>query len=265
MKELLMLLKDMQTQFKENIINTELNDLSEKFVSYLKCDDIDAKDRLSVYNNNLLTGLSDVLAKTFPITKKLVGEDFFHSMVLSYIPNHLPKQACLHEYGNSLPDFIKRYKHARSLPYLGDVAKMEWAWNEAYYAPDEKPLNTALLKDIDDEKLGDLGFSFISSAKLIKSKYPLFEIREFCMTTPADGELDINQNGSNLLIVRPSLTVHTIKIEDAEYRLLKLLYEGNTINNAAALTLSNHPDYDIGQTLQKHFELGSFSDFEIME
>lgn len=39
------------------------------------------------------------------------------------------------------PDFIERYEHAQSMPWLADVARIERAWLDAYHAADTEALS----------------------------------------------------------------------------------------------------------------------------
>ena len=51
-----------------------------------------------------------------------------------------PTSPLLFEYGRDFPDFIERYEHAQSMPWLADVARIERAWLDAYHAADAQPL-----------------------------------------------------------------------------------------------------------------------------
>ena len=122
-------LREMQTEFKQAILQKK--DASHLIVS----DSIQPQHRLDVYRNNYRIGMKDALQVTFPVTARLVGEDFFRGMAQAFALQHPPAVACLAEYGGDFPAFIADFEAARSVPYLSDVALFEWMMNEAAHQP----------------------------------------------------------------------------------------------------------------------------------
>ncbi|PKO31552.1 MAG: DUF2063 domain-containing protein [Betaproteobacteria bacterium HGW-Betaproteobacteria-9] len=113
----------------------------------------DPARRLAVYRNNVLVSLVDALAHTFPVTQELVGEDFFRAMAQVFVRAHPPRTRVLAHYGYELPEFIAQFPPAAGLPYLADVAQLEWQRLQALHAADAQPLDatslSALLQDTD--------------------------------------------------------------------------------------------------------------------
>jgi hypothetical protein len=99
--------------------------------------------RFAVYRNNVVLGLIDALKAAFPVVCALVGEDFFAAMARAHAVETPPASPVMHDYGADFPAFIARFAPAASLPYLADVARLEWAWVEAYHAAEAWPLSPA--------------------------------------------------------------------------------------------------------------------------
>ena len=55
-------------------------------------------------------------------------------------PGRCPPQPVLAEYGAGFPDFVADYEPARGLPYLADVARLDWALNVAFHSPMDRRL-----------------------------------------------------------------------------------------------------------------------------
>jgi len=256
-----MRLNDMQLQFKDNILKPDLLEQHQDFAALFVNDEIALNERLAVYRHNVFQSLHNVLADVYPLVEKLVGEQFLADMVREYISKNLPEVACLNSYGVTFPDFIEQFTPAKTLPYLVDVARMEWALNEADHAKDDEALDVMELRNMAPDRLENLVFFFRESVRFIDSNFPLFEVREFCLQDRPEGELDIDQGGAKLMVFRPSLGVQMVKLEPDEYKFLTLLQEGKTIGNVSKTILQDNPDYNIEQNLQKHFTLGSFSSF----
>src|SRR6516225_2425236 len=63
-------------------------------------------DRLNIYRNTVLIGLTKALSLCFPAVRRLVGADFFEGAAGLFIPQHPPRAAWLDRYGAEFPDFL---------------------------------------------------------------------------------------------------------------------------------------------------------------
>ncbi len=109
--------------------------------------------RFAIYRNNVVAGLTEALRMSFPVVCRIVGEEFFHAMARAYVVKHPPQSPVLLEYGESFAPFIDSFAPAALLPYLGDMARIERAWLEAYHAPEATPLDSSMLDAIPTEQL----------------------------------------------------------------------------------------------------------------
>lgn len=87
----------------------------------------------------------DVLAETFPVTQTLVGPVFFRWMARRYLRSHPPTSPDLRALGQQLPRFVADFAPADTVPYLDDVARLEWAIHLAAGSARPPPLDPAVL------------------------------------------------------------------------------------------------------------------------
>ena len=73
---------------------------------------------------------------TYRVVRELVGAPFFDAAVDAFVRAHPSTGGDLNVYGGEFADFLAAYPHARDLPYLPDVARLEWALDEAHRAAD---------------------------------------------------------------------------------------------------------------------------------
>ena len=99
--------------------------------------------RLQVYRNNVFVSLLQALADVYPVLVRLVGRDYFDQAARRFVREHPSRSGNLHDFGSELPGFLGRLPEAASLPYLPDVAALEWAWHEAFHAGDAPALEAA--------------------------------------------------------------------------------------------------------------------------
>ncbi|MDP9127265.1 MAG: DNA-binding domain-containing protein [Pseudomonadota bacterium] len=90
--------------------------------------------RLGIYRFHYKATLREALALTFPVVARLVGGNFFNGMADAFTTASAPSQPCLAEFGDQFPGFIGSFAPAKSLPYLADVALMEWMLSAAAHA-----------------------------------------------------------------------------------------------------------------------------------
>ena len=90
-------------------------------------------DRLDIYRNTFVTGVTKALRLSYPAIHRLVGNDFFEGAAGVFIARHPPCAAYLDEYGADFPQFLRGFQPAAALEYLADVARLEWAVNRAIH------------------------------------------------------------------------------------------------------------------------------------
>lgn len=229
--------------------------------SLFACDENILPTRLQIYRNNIIGSLTKAMQLTYPLIVKLTGENFAASMMRSFVRENPPREACLARYGGGLDLYIKSYAPARGLPYLADIARLEWAMNESYYAPDDKPLTPFYLQNIHGCEVADIIFRLRSSVKLLESSWPLLAIREFCMLENRDESqtLDLDQGGCNIMLYRPTLSVEVASVDMPEYKFLRGIQAGKPLGDILANVLQTYPDFDFQKFLQKHLALETFS------
>jgi hypothetical protein len=84
-----------------------------------------------VHRNTVLSGLCEALRLSYPVTDKLVGGTFFDQAALAYARRHPPREPVLARYGAGFAGTLATHQGAGDLPYLADVARLEWAVDQA--------------------------------------------------------------------------------------------------------------------------------------
>src|SRR5262249_59736878 len=82
-----------------------------------------------------LATLPAVLEPAYPVVSALVDRRFFGYAADAFIRRHPPAGARLGEDGADVPEFLAAFPPCAHLPYLPDVARLEWAVHRAPTAP----------------------------------------------------------------------------------------------------------------------------------
>lgn len=258
-----MSLAEFQSQFKDLMFDhpDALKNAPAPLAAQFDTGDIALHERLGVYRNNIVGALSDVVVKSFPLLQALVGKDFLRGMAREFVLRTPPTEGCLNHYGAGFDNFIRGFKPAEKLPYLADMARLELAVNDAYYAADDTALTVDVLGTIAPEALGDLVLPLRHSAQLIHSDYPVMAIRHSCLNPDDDMAVDMAQ-GSYVMVHRPVFEVTYTALKEDEYAMLLALHKQATLGDAAEYVLTHSPNFDFQAFLQKHIALETFRALE---
>lgn len=181
-----------------------LRDLQRRFVREVERGDA----RLSIYSESLAAGLAEALADVYPVCGALVGDDFFDALALRFARETPSRSPDLNDYGEALPAFLERLEPARSLPYLPDVARLEWLCHRAFHAGDAADFDLEALGAIPAERHGSLVLCLAPSVGLIDSRYPISEIWSMHQGPRSeDTTLDLDAGSERCVVWRSGLEV----------------------------------------------------------
>lgn len=258
-----MQLNNVQKYFKDHMFSevSAVENPEESFANLFNEGDIPLETRLKIYRNHIVTTLSDVLVMNFPLVEILTGEGFLRTAAKLYLFDNPPMEACLDRYGNSFPDFLKGYEHAKDLPYLADVARLDWEMNEARIAKQDNTLSVESLAQIDPNLLEGAVFKVKQSVRLMQSEYPLDKIYYFCEQDEENrGELNVDKSPTYILVTRMEWDPKIFKLDEAEYGLLSALQEDVPLGECLEETLNKFPEFNFGEFLQNYIGLETFSE-----
>lgn len=219
---------------------------------------LSGEQRLSIYKNNIFISLTEALSQTFPVVEKLVGEDFFAFTAKTFIKERPPIQGPLFEYGNQFPDFLKSFEPASSLPYLPDIAHLEWAMNTSFHAENISPINATDLSQFSDDEFSNLLFKLHPSFRIINSEYPIYDIWLLNQDDTDEMEIDLAK-ASNVIIFRPDDQVLAKEISNDTSLFIKALQINENIEKSYISVAQINPEFDAAMAMVELLSIGIFS------
>lgn len=207
-----------------------------------------AERRFSVYRNNVHASLVDVLAGRFPVSAKLVGEAFFRAMARIYVAKTPPDSAVLLRYGGGFADFVAGFPPAAPVPYLADVARLEWARHGAYHAADAEPLPQEALAAL-VPRAERLVLTLHPSLRLVRSDYPVVTIWELAARDGEDEPVRLPAEGEDALVLRPALEVEVRRLPEGGAVFIQALQDGAQLPEAAVRASAVAPGFDLVASL----------------
>lgn len=251
-------LRELQLRFVQQIFAEDENALAAE----IRANGLSSGQRLGIYRNNMLVGLTKVLQNMYPAVETLVGEDFFRYAANQYIHQHPSQSGDLYNYGHLFPEFLADFAPASGLPYLPDVAKLELAREAADHAADHAPLDLARLAQVAPEQYENLKFTLHPSARLLASDYPVLRIWEISQKDfQGEQTVNLDSGGDKLLVIRHDLNTQQQRLAEGEFVLLKNLAANVDFARACELALETQADFDVSANFQQHVRHGTIVDF----
>ncbi|MBX3453717.1 DNA-binding domain-containing protein [Ferrovibrio sp.] len=222
-------------------------------------DEAKRQKRFNVYRNNMHAGLVAALGARYPVILRLVGDEFFQAMALAFIRQEPPTSPILAEYGAHFARFLETFEPTADLPYLPDMARLEWLRHLAYHAPDSPIAAIAELASLAPEKLGEIRLHLHPAASHLASDYPVLTIWQTNTHDATVQPISADRPGETTLITRPKLDVLLCPLPIGAGIFITALAEGETMSQAAASALADAASFDLAKTLAALFDAGAIS------
>jgi hypothetical protein len=254
-------LRDLQRDFSRHVFGNASADLT----THIKANGVNPARRLGVYRNNAYANLTAALQATYPVVARLVGTGFFRYAAHEYMGQHPSSSGDLHPFGAVFAEFLATFEPAAGLPYLPDVARLEWAYEQAFYAADSEPFNSEALAEVPLDSYDNLKFVLNPAAQLLASKYPILRIWQVNQEGfEGDQRVDLTEGGVKLLVTRDSRLDIGIKVlGEGEFALLQALINGHSFAVACEQALDAQPECDVPTCLKQQVMDGVIVDFMI--
>lgn len=221
--------------------------------------DCDAPARFAVYRNNSVVAAIGALEQQFPTVAALVGDEAFADLARAYAQNHPPRSPALWGYGEGFPDFLEDFLAEcgalAQVPYLPDMARLDWARVKVLRAVEALPCPTARLAQLDPALLSEIRPVVHPALALVASPWPILAIAR-AQTEPVR-----EWRGETALILRADAELVCLPCPPASAAFLRACLDGAPLGSAANAATQADENFDFGRTLVELTQIGAFVDF----
>jgi len=224
-------------------MTTGLSVLQQAFAGRLLAGSGNDDAGLAIYRRTIRTNYRNALAATYPVVRELIGAAAFDALVDDYVASHASTCGDLNVYGDGLADHLAAGRVAGAAPSLADVARLEWAIDEAARAadPDAPPAEVfAALQAIPVDALSASHFPLQADVRLVHGRGPLLRIWQSRCVPP--GPVDEDEH---LMVRRDADGVRIERVPPAEHAWLAALSHGATLGGSLASALAADPSFDV--------------------
>lgn len=195
--------------------------------------ELNAVQRVGIYRNSVHGILLQYLASLFEVTQQLVGAEFFERLSDEYVDYAPPTRPFLAEYGSGFPDFMRQHEALQSMPWLTDVAQLEWARHQAWNAVNQPVSDFTRIVKLDEEQQASLCFQMPCSTQLLESAYATHQVwaahqpEDFPEKLPLE-RIRIRQQ-TYLLIWRAGRKLQQVELDESKWQFLSATQQGATL------------------------------------
>lgn len=199
----------------------------------------DLAARLHAYADGYPARIHESLTEGFPAVMHLVGTGQAFALTQRYIVAHPPRSFNLNHAGSGLVEFLRQDALTASLPFLPDLAWLEWLLLRAFHAEEQAPLDPARIAQWDDGAWASARIRFQPAVAVISSEWPLRDLHDARATPLEEIDIEVRDRPDHVLIRRRGVAVHRDGINATEARVLRALLAGQTLG-AVMQSLADH-------------------------
>lgn len=231
--------------------------------AFVADDGIAAADRLGIHRNTFTGVAVRALRLNHPAVARLVGDDCFEGAARAYVAKRPPACAWLDGYGVGFAGHLARLPETATLPWLPDVARLEWSVSRVLHAAERPALDVetlAALGAFGPGEEADIRFARRPSVRMLRSEHAADTIWRATLAgdDAALAAIDPASGVRWLLVERTEQTVSVTALSEAEWRFTRDLLGGVPLQRALdrAATLGA---FDPAVLLGAHLAAGRLS------
>jgi len=202
-------------------------------------------ERFGLYRGNLVSTWGKALAAAYPVIEQLVGAEFFTALAREYGRAHPSDSGDLNRFGAHFEQFLRSFEHVQDLPYLPDMARLEWQLHRIHYAVHEPALQA---QDINPQTLEQHTFPWQATAHLFESEWAVVPL--WLAHQGAEFPQEMTQP-SRALLSRPQWTAQVTPLQTPAFAALKALKNGETVGAALDAAYALDENFDLAASLQQ--------------
>ena len=186
----------------------------------------DPNVRFAIHREGYPVRISSSIADAFPAVANILGDGSLAKLTDRFIETGLPAERNLNRIGRGLPVFLKRDPLTRDVPFLPDLAALEWAIFECFHSEAGREFDPATIAGFSLADWARTRIVFRPGTAVVTSAWP---IRELWMTRDLDRseiDVDVTNRPEQVLVHRVGFDVETQTIDPLEAHALERLQGG---------------------------------------
>lgn len=192
---------------------------------------LDPAARLRVYRHACNEIHAGALRTTYPAVLALVGEAFFAQAARGYRAAYPSRAGNLQCFGRHFAGYLASLPAVHAVPYVPDVARLEWLRQESALAADRHESSVAR------------GVALHPAVRLLESRFPVLTIWRYAVR-PTTDRLDPGDAGERVVLWREDDQVAMAALDPASFACVAALREHGAPDVACTAGRAQDPGFD---------------------
>jgi hypothetical protein len=190
------------------------------------------EQRFEVYRNNAWQFFQSALERTFPVLRRRVGPEFFRQLAREYREVHPSGSGDLHWVGERFPAWLVGHLGGSGYEWLADLARLEWACEDAAVASSAAPVELADLSQFEAGQLPLLQLQWQASLRRVPSTFPVFSVWHANQGDAEPETVDLSRGAEHCVVACAVERVVVYRLEPVDFDLLGALVDGQSLGAA---------------------------------
>ncbi len=200
---------------------------------------ISRDQRVDIYRTTMREAHVRALAHTYVGCEKILGVRYFGQLAAEFYYQHPATHPDLNRYGKAFPDFVQdfigHHQELAEYPYLPDLVRLEWMYEQAYYAKEDPVFDFEGLAGLGEDAWRGLRFTLGASVSVLRSAYPVLELWEAQRGQEEVREIEAIDEPQCLCIAREGFKPVIHKIGHALWQVVDWIDQGYTFGELEVL------------------------------
>lgn len=187
--------------------------------------------RLAVYAGGYVVRIRAALAEVYEAVRWAVGEPVFARLAEAYARRHPSQDYNLSAVGRHLPAFLEADPVTQRLPFLPDLARLEWTVCRAFHAFERPPCDAATVERLALSDGESVRLIFQPAVAVVTSAWPILDCWTVRRQPREQVDLEIVNRPQHVRVFRRGVEVRCEVVSPDEAQALSGLLAGKAIGD----------------------------------
>lgn len=187
-------------------------------------------EQIDIYREQFFLRHVDVLREDFRAIEHLLGRADFEALARAYLGAHPPASYTLRDLGHAMAAFVASAPPWKDDPFVLDLARLEWAFVEAFDGRDVPPLDASVVANAPEDAWPGAQIALHPSVQRLALAHPAHDYRQ--AVHAGGGASRPEPRPSHVVVYRGPELLHFIEVEADAFAMLDDLARGATLGEA---------------------------------
>ncbi len=192
---------------------------------------VDPRTRFAIHQDAYPARIASSLAEAFPAVANILGDGSLARLTARFIECGLPAERNLNHVGRGLPAFLASDPLTPEVPFLPDLAALEWAIYECFHCEVGSDFDPATISAFTHDDWVRTRVVFRPGTAVVSSAWPIHELWRTRDLDRCEIAVELRDHPEQVLVHRVGLAVETQSIDLLEAEALERLISGMRLDD----------------------------------